>query len=247
MAMLICKAVLRWVCCVCYAWLKHKHYERLSNVQKSSWVMAMLICTTVVQARLKKKHCEQLCDIEKSGGVGAKLAAHEGSDFTNCDHMVMVVHPNRGKFQSTNTVHVPHPRIYKCCTFFSTATHLWMWYMCLHQHLYKWCTSFFSIHTSTNTVNVLHQYTYILYMEYIHTIQTLCMYYLHTSISSVHVLHPHIYIHGTWCPHSYKHCTCTTSTNLPTLCMCSCTSISNVHVLQPHIYKHGACTTSTHL
>ena len=81
-------------------------------------MMAMLICTTVVQARLKKKHCEQLCDIEKSGGVGAKLAAHEGSDFTNCDHMVMVVHPNRGKIQFTNTVHVPHPHIYKRCTFF---------------------------------------------------------------------------------------------------------------------------------
>ena len=49
-----------------------------------------------MQGRLKKKHCERLCDVEKSGGVGAKLSAHEESNYTNCDHMVMVVHPNRG-------------------------------------------------------------------------------------------------------------------------------------------------------
>ena len=158
MAMLICKAVLRWVCCVCYAWLKHKHYEWLSNVQKSSWMMAMLICTTVVQARLKKKHCEQLCDIEKSGGVGAKLAAHEGSDFTNCDHMVMVVHPNRGKFQSTNTVHVPHPCIYKCCTFF------------LQPHICE-CGTCAYINTSTNDVLLFFSFTRLqtLWMCYINT------------------------------------------------------------------------------
>ena len=48
------------------------------------------------QARLKKKRCEQLCDAEKSGGVGAELSAHEKKDFSNCEEMVMVVHPNRG-------------------------------------------------------------------------------------------------------------------------------------------------------
>lgn len=45
-------------------------------------------------ARLKNRHCEELCDAEKTGRVGAMLTA-QASDYTRCDQMVMVVHPNK--------------------------------------------------------------------------------------------------------------------------------------------------------